>query len=324
MQSATSPTTSDCRSHAERALPTLRVPSSLKASDEIRPRQRDCRRQAKEKSRADGNRERDEQHGRVEANLLVCPELGRRERQEQRHRPVGQRDAERRSGDRKQDALGQQLTDDATAAGAKRGAHRDLASTAGGASQQQVGGVRARDHQQQPDGPEDGQKRRADASRKRRLERLEARRQLVGPNSLGKLSSHGLPGRGGLFVRLREGPAGRKPRRHAIVEAAARASRARPKRNVQIHGWNGGKRRRHDADHDVGPLAEEDGRADDGGIAAKLTPPEAVAEDGGERPACLIVFSGESAAEDRPNAEHVEVILRDRHRPDELGVASGH
>ena len=53
--------------------------------------------------------------------------------------------AERQAEQLEHDALGQQLTDDAAASGAERGAHGQLAPAAGGARQLQIRDVRARD-----------------------------------------------------------------------------------------------------------------------------------------------------------------------------------
>ena len=61
-------------------------------------------------------------------------------------------EAEHAAGERQHDALGQQLADDAAAAGADRRADRDLAPPAGRAHQQQVRDVRARDQQHEADG----------------------------------------------------------------------------------------------------------------------------------------------------------------------------
>ncbi len=60
--------------------------------------------------------------------------------------------AERRAEQADHDRLGQQLPDDAPAAGAKRGADRDLAMPDRCAREQQVGDVRAGDHQHQRHG----------------------------------------------------------------------------------------------------------------------------------------------------------------------------
>ncbi len=77
--------------------------------------------------------------------------LRRNRRRQPLQTDVGDRDAERRGGQRNQHALGEQLPDDAAASGAERGANRDLALTHRRARQQQVGDVGARDQQHQAD-----------------------------------------------------------------------------------------------------------------------------------------------------------------------------
>ena len=85
---------------------------------------------------------------------------------------AGQPDAQRHADQAEHDALGQQLPDDAPAARAERGPHRDLAAPAGGPREQQVGDVGARDEQHERDA---GHHQVQNARHFRRQERLAER-----------------------------------------------------------------------------------------------------------------------------------------------------
>ena len=84
---------------------------------------------------------------------------GRRARHDERHQPFRhperEQDAARRAERGKQQALGDQLTNQPAASGAEREAHRQLALPCGCARQEEVGHVRARDQQYQPDHDEE-------------------------------------------------------------------------------------------------------------------------------------------------------------------------
>ena len=73
--------------------------------------------------------------------------------------------AEHAAGERQDDALGEQLTHDAAAAGANCRPDSDLSTPAGRAHEQQVGNVRARNQQDEADGTNQYQQRRTDVRR---------------------------------------------------------------------------------------------------------------------------------------------------------------
>ena len=68
------------------------------------------------------------------------------------------------AGGGQQDALGEELADQAPASRAHGGAHADLALAGGGAGEQQVGDVDARDQEHEAHGGGEGQHRRANAA----------------------------------------------------------------------------------------------------------------------------------------------------------------
>ncbi len=91
------------------------------------------------------------EHGGVEANLAQPRRAARRDG----HEPVDGPHAEQQAGDpaerREQQALGQQLADDAARPAPSATRTRELAAARRAARQQEVGDVRARDQQHEAD-----------------------------------------------------------------------------------------------------------------------------------------------------------------------------
>ena len=103
-----------------------------------------------------------------------------------RARPKAEQHAQDAPGDGEQDAFGEELADDAGAAGSQGGADGKLALAAGGAHQQQVGHVGAGDQQHQADGAQQHEQRFAGVADDRVAQRR-SRRILVG--SVGKVTA---------------------------------------------------------------------------------------------------------------------------------------
>ena len=87
--------------------------------------------------------------------------MGRRELAQHADEPDRQHGAEHAADQREQQALGDELPEDAPAAGADRQAHRDLALSGGAADEQQAGDVRAHDQQHGANGDRNHAKGRA-------------------------------------------------------------------------------------------------------------------------------------------------------------------
>ena len=170
------------------------------------------------------------------------------------------------AGERQQHAFGQQLADDAAAAGADRGADRDLALPAGGADQQQVGDVGAGDQQHEADRAEQHQQRRPHVPHELSLQRLRRRSRCSRRSAFGILR---------VCTRRPRAPAAPAPAR-----ASRPASSGRRPGNSGPGRWcadRAGTASRHraaartpdsrsradDADDGVGLAAERDRLADD-------------------------------------------------------------
>ena len=99
-----------------------------------------------EKRRAD----RECEGAAIDGDLIEPRDFERRETDQQEHPDGGAGDADQRARQREHHALGQQLLDQAAAAGADGRPQRHLALAHGGARQKEVGHVDARDEEQQP------------------------------------------------------------------------------------------------------------------------------------------------------------------------------
>ena len=122
-----------------------------------RPRRGD---QAEHHGRDDRDAEREREDAAVDRDGAHPRQVWRLQRDERPH--PGERDqrAERAGGEREHQRLGQQLADDAPAAGADREAQRELAVPGRGAREIQVRDVEAGDRQQQDRGAEEDQQDR--------------------------------------------------------------------------------------------------------------------------------------------------------------------
>ena len=98
--------------------------------------------------------EREREHDRAHGRLFETRHAGRSGGDEHAHSPPGERQSGSSGNESQDGALGEQLTHDASASGAERGSHRQLARARGTSRQQKVGDVAARDEEHEPDGSE--------------------------------------------------------------------------------------------------------------------------------------------------------------------------
>ena len=101
----------------------------------------------------------------VERRFVEPRQVGRSQRDHDLQAGPCRRETRGRARDRQQHAFRQQLRDDLPAAGAERGSHRDFAATHVGARELEIGDVRTREQQHEPDGPEEDQQRSTHLSR---------------------------------------------------------------------------------------------------------------------------------------------------------------
>ena len=106
-----------------------------------------------------------EQHDRpVEANLIEARQVGGLRGDQRFGPPVGERQSERAADEAEHDRFGDQLADQARAAGAEGRAHRELAVSRRAAREQQVGDVRAGHEQHESNRAQQHQQRPLDVA----------------------------------------------------------------------------------------------------------------------------------------------------------------
>ena len=133
------------------------------------------RKQTEHDSRQNRERHREDHDAPVERRNHDPAAIGRRDarnvaghqQQQTANARCAKGEAEHASRAGQQHALGQQLTDNASATGADRGSDRELALPARRSREQQVGHVAARDQQHQRDRAEQHQQRRSHVARRR-------------------------------------------------------------------------------------------------------------------------------------------------------------
>ena len=180
--------------HDQRALDSLAAAgvaglaaALLQRVDEIDPAA-ERRQRAEQHSGQDRNAEREDQHDRIQRDLARARRKPADERGQHVDGQPRDADADGAADHGEQRALGQQLPHQAAAAGAERGAHRQLAIAAQHPRQREVGDIRARDQQHQSGDAEQDQQqlprpggegfahgngRGAEAGRLRPVDRLE-------------------------------------------------------------------------------------------------------------------------------------------------------
>ena len=232
--------------------------------------------------------------------------------------------AEDAADSRQEQALGEQLPDEADPLGAERRADRHLAHAADGPRQHQVGDVRARDEQQAADRAEEHEQRQPDAADEPVGERAEADPHLR--VRLRVLAARAPPAMALISARARSSVTPGFETRDAAQEvrlaefagtsragrrAAPRNPRARaPKRNAS--GMIAG--------HEVQRAPISDRPADERPIAAEAALPEPVRQhDDAVLPGDRLL-GPEVAADRRADAEQPEEVRRDDQAADAFGV----
>ena len=245
----------------------------------------------------DANRERQYAHVHRHERAVAADarQSGRVDRQERADARDAENHSEHAAGEREDDALGQELTHDASPARANRSANRDFAAAPGRSHQQQVRHVRARDQQHEPDRAREHEQRRPHVADEHVLDALHAERLVLTDGvrkSRAEFVGRGLEPR----VRLLDRDARLQARRGPeIVSLIGRVPielerdpdlRRRPAPPVfDVEG------RAEDADHGIRLVAERDRASHDGRIAAEPPRPQAVAEHGnGAAPRTILLL----------------------------------
>ena len=120
----------------------------------IRPRHLQRRQHAGDQSAAERGREQEQQDAHVELHGFDSWQRAGGKGAERHGADPGEQQADRAGEERQDDALGQGLADEARPGRAERGAHGVLGASRGGAGEDEIGDVRARDQQDEPDRPE--------------------------------------------------------------------------------------------------------------------------------------------------------------------------
>ena len=239
---------------------------------------------------------------------------------EQRQRRLGEDDAERRAEQADDRRLREQLPDDAQAAGAKGGPNRDLAMAYRRPREQQVGDVRAGDHQHE---------------RHRAHHRQDHELDLLGNHPVAQRPDHRAPALvlvriGGretanhaahIGRRLLDRHAGLHPREHLqgphITGSRLEVGRKRHPEALRLREH---ELRRHDADDRVGKAVDGNRPAHDGAVAVVSQLPHLVAEHDDALGAGTVIVGGEVASERRRRSKEAEERRRDDGAVEALGL----
>ena len=271
---------------------------------------------------ADGERERGavDFHGlqqRQAEALEVRHGAGREDREQQ---------AERGAAEREHEAFGQQLADQARARRAERGPHRDLRLTRGGAGEQQVREIRARDQQDRADRREQQEQRRAEASADVRLQRREPRppaRAAVLPFAV-----QGARQRVHFGLRRLDAHAGLQPadEREGVAPLIVRLVDRERRPDVGARAWREDRaeveRGGHHADHGHRFVVDGDRASDQRAIGVEAALPQAVRDQRRLRAFVEAFLLEEQAADRRPHAERLVEAAGDHHVDQALGFGA--
>jgi hypothetical protein len=236
----------------------------------------------------------------------------------------GEKQAERRTTTRKQDALREYLANQAGFAGSERGADGNLFLARGPARQQQVGEIRADNQHYHADGAREQKQRRAKASAHIAREKAKLWRKTV---ALGVLASDLI----GKNVEFRLSALHRnswfEPANHRKGVAPAIGFFRQGKREVQVDAaaWSedGAKveRGREDTHYGNRRVVEREWSADDRWIGSEAPLPEPLAQQDSLWPIPLAFIGVEKPAELRLHAEKRKEILRYRNTGEALRLA---
>ena len=111
-----------------------------------------------------GKHERENQDEIVHADRVHSRQIFGQERTESANTPVGESDSNYSTEKTEHGGFTEQLADDSTPAGAKRGANSDFFRARSGSREKQVGDIGAGDQQHETDGTQEDQQRGSDVS----------------------------------------------------------------------------------------------------------------------------------------------------------------
>jgi hypothetical protein len=259
----------------------------------------------------DGERRGHPEHDDVDPHLLDARHARRQRRQERLQPEVAEQHAGDGAQQRQQHALGQQLAQHARAAGPEREPHGDLALPVGGAREQQVRDVRARDQQHEGDRAQQQHQRGAHVADHGLVQRLD-RHALLGVRVrvlLGEPRGDRLD----VGARLLHVDAGLQAAHHvdagvvaAVVLAADLVLQSQQRREDLGVPPAGVHRLRHHPDHRERVAAQDQRLANHLRIPSEAPLPEAFAQERDAGRAGLLLLGPERAAEDRLLAERRE------------------
>ncbi len=318
----------DLRAHEDRlrtVLPPGRgapAPAVDRAADRRAPRP-DGRHQSEEHARDQRDRHRGDEHPRVQGG----PERQRQGvgRHVPQHLQDERRDAEAEAATKggEGQALGDQLPDDAAAAGAECGACRQLRLALPAARQDEVRDVGARDQQQERHRAEQQEHRRARDHAERRGDRLGEHPPRLFEGGILRVEPF-LDG-AQFLVRALEGGLRRQPSEDGgPVTGACGAPRARRQHGrheeaVVAEQPRLARQHPHDRPRHV---VEHQRAAEDARVAAEARLPELLGEHHHVgRPARPILLGQEAAPEPRRHAQHLQELVRHLHAGEPLGAA---
>ncbi len=213
--------------------------------------------------------------------------------------------------EREDDALRQQLPHQPAAAGADRGAQRNLPLPAGCAHEQQVGDVRARDQEDEADGAEQHVQRRADVGDERFAEEL--RRETVVGRERRKLLAEDLGRRLQLGLRLLERHPWHQLRRDLEIVSLVAGVRIELERDPDVRVGEELLEIRRAIDHAddrVRYAAQRHHPTEHVRIAVEAPRPGLEAQDDGALAIRAILVLVEGPPHEHPRAEEAEEVAR--------------
>ena len=291
-----------------------RAPAVLDGVLQVDARAAQCRRDAEEYDRHERHDDRERKHRRIERDGLQVVEAFHGHATKYTSAPRAEHQTNDRARQPEQQALDEQLPNDAPRARAEAAPQRDFPDSRAGAREQQVGDVGARDEKDHAHRGEHHEQRALDVADELARER---RGQDDRRGWLGRIGiAHGLPLSLAPEVvvdpgNLPRGTLGRLPRRKAPERRVAPATerlRLDPDRHPQLSVIRKVESRRHDPHDGDGLAVERDALADDVRGAAEPPPPEAVAKDHDLVPAAPFFFSEKGAAVHGHPAEQREEV----------------
>lgn len=310
-----------------------RPPAAAQHLGRARHRVAKRRNQAEQQARCERDDQRKRECPAVDLDLGQSRQRRRTCRDEEAEPEPCEAETDHTAGETEHDAFEQELACDSIPPGPERGADAELVSPAFGSDQEQIGNVGTRDDEHETDHRHQDPQNLADAADDVLFVRMQRR---ADPGAYEQRLVHAERRRPGLepdrqhpgdvCVRGAERDAVAKPRNAPIVEFAERhLRRIESRRQHELGAVEQREALRHDADHGVLRGVHFEPTADDRGISAELTLPEAVTEDHGLLGARGIVVAGEPATEQRGDTQRIERPVSHDERPDQLRVAdAGH